>query len=507
VKAKVPAGNTEIHSLADLLPVAVRRYPQASVTCQGITLTYEQLWFRSQDWAKELTAAGVTRGTRVGVLLPNGLDFLCALFAVWEVGGTVLPIHIGYPLPALTTVLADMEVETLITNEVHRSDLESYMSSTGIRHLVVVGGALTVIRAQEIAPISERLEVAGLILLTSGSTGRPKGVQLSHGQVLANMSAVQDYMALGPMDRVLIAKPLTHSSTLVAEALLAFQTGASLEVLPIFLPGPALAALRNQNITLFAGVPAMFRILLRYPEFSQVSPEGIRFAISGETVPPELILELQRCCPQARLYIGYGLSEAGPRVSVLLPHEVAQRPQSVGRAIAGVEVWIVDRLGRRLPPGRRGEIVLRSPSVMMGYTGKAAPTAPIVNGVLRTGDLGYQDADGYLYVVGRTDDMITRGGHNVYPREVESVLLMHPGVEDAMVYGQYGKYGEQEIHALVVPRSGAALTERAVLDHCSRYLATYQRPVKLALVQELPKNLLGKRQRPRPSGPPPDQRL
>jgi long-chain acyl-CoA synthetase len=451
---------------------AAARPDAAALLVDGGPVTYADLERRAAAAAGTLRARGVGAGDRVAVLLPNGVDFVAAYFGALRLGAIVVPLN---PL------LAAPEVE---------------------QRLAASGASLLVdepLAAGE--PVAGVARVSGgdaaVILFTSGTSGRPKGAILTHGGLRAAAAAAADALRFSPRDVVLGAAPFSHvlgQSTGLLSTLLA---GGAVAVVQRFEPEGTLATMTATGTTILLGVPTMCIALCqeargRVARTARALPP-IRIAhVGGAAVPVEVAREFERVFG-AEVYEGYGLTELSGLATTYVEGQ-RRKPGSVGMALGGTELRIVSLDGAPLGAGEIGEVQFRGPSVVPGYWNDPEATRESLDaaGWLATGDVGYLDEEGYLFLVDRRKEMIIRGGYNVYPREVEEALYAHPAVLEAAVVGVPHETLGEEVAALVVLRAAAAATVEELQAWTKERVAAYKYPRRLALVESLPKGPTGK---------------
>ncbi|MGH3249446.1 MAG: AMP-binding protein, partial [Trebonia sp.] len=339
-----------------------------------------------------------------------------------------------------------------------------------------------------------------VVFYTSGTTGRPKGAELTHSNLVQNALIYGRIFKITPQDVCFVGVPLPHVGGLSLVLHTAIAAAASLVLTPRYRPAQALELMRDERVTVFHGVPTMYQTLL---EAAESSPEHARCAdevaeslrltlVGGAPPAPMLIEEFERRF-HVRLMDGYGLSETTPVVAINRPG-LPPRPGSVGTAIWGVEISIRPAGGGAAGPGTPGEVMVRGHNVMKGYLGRPDATRAAIDpdGWFHTGDIGQLDADGYLSILGREKDVIIRGGFNVYPREIEEVLLTHPGIIAAAVVGVPHRTHGEEVQAFVVPAPGTALTDQELIDWCRTTMAAYKYPRIIEFRDFLPTNAVGK---------------
>ena len=448
-----------------------------------------------------LHRAGVEPGDRVVLASPNRPGFLYAYFGILKLGAVVVPIN---PL-------------------LRRREILDILSGTGARALLhddgspVAGEAASAFaafgRGAFLARIDEEgawlgeasadfetarteAEDAALIQFTSGTTGTPLGVVHTHQSLVTGALAAQRRVEMTEEDACLVALPLSHCFAQTAQMNAGLLCGASLVLMERFAPEAVLRALGVDRPTYFCGVPTMYRAMLDHAAGQRTAWErvtgSLRLAsVGGAPVGEELVLRIEDRF-RVRVLQGYGLTET-LAMGTITPLHGERRPGSVGLPVWGMEVGVVDGEGMRLPAGRRGEVLLRGHAVMRGYHERPDLTREVLReGWLRTGDIGWLDAEGHLHIVGRSKDLIIRGGYNVHPEEVEAVLLRHPEVAEAAVTGVPHERLGEEIRAFVVPVRGSCPGSGALADWARGEMAAYKCPGRIRLVTSLPRGATGK---------------
>jgi len=331
-----------------------------------------------------------------------------------------------------------------------------------------------------------------LLIFTSGTTGVPKGVMLDHANLDAMAEMGRRALHIGPTDRCLLILPLFHVNGIVVSVLTPLLAGGSVVIGERFDPNTFFDAVEHHRPTFFSAVPTIYTMLAALPDDVRPDTSSVRFGICGAAPASAQLLTRFEYRYGFPLIEGYGLSE-GTCASTINPVEGPRRAGTVGIAFPGQQIRIVDPAGNAVPTGVDGEVTIDGPNVMRGYLGRPDETARvIVDGWLHTGDIGHLDADGYLTLVGRSKDMIIRGGENIYPKEIEDVLISDPAVLEAAVIGvPDDKWGET-VAAYVQPRPGHAINPEALQALCARNLAGYKRPTTITVMDAIPKNAVGK---------------
>jgi long-chain acyl-CoA synthetase len=468
-------------SLASVLADSARRYPDKTGLVQGPARhTYRDLWAGALAVAGGLVETGVRPGDRVALIAPNVVGFVHGYYGILAAGGVVVPVptllntdEVGYLVghSGATLVLHDAAFAGIATAlDVPAVDLATLADRTPLR-----------------THTSRQAEDPAVIFYTSGTTGRPKGAVLTHLNLVLNATVnAFDANEIRHADVVLGCLPLFHTFGQTVSMNGSFRVGATLVLQPRFDPAGAIALMRDEGTTMFFGVPTMYVRLL--DAVSGPMP-SLRVCVSGGASLPVAVLERFEAAFGTTVLEGYGLSETSPTASVNQP-VYGTRPGTVGHPVWGVEVEIAaeaveDRI-ELLPAGELGEIVIRGHNVFAGYLDDPAATAAaLVDGWFRTGDIGRKDADGFTWIVDRKKDLIIRGGFNVYPREVEEVLVRHPAVAQVAVIGLPDPDTGEEVCAVVVPASPDCDPE-ALIAWSREHLGRHKYPRQVRLTDSLP---------------------
>ncbi|MCS3876441.1 acyl-CoA synthetase (AMP-forming)/AMP-acid ligase II [Gordonia amarae] len=434
--------------------------------------------------AATLRAAGVGRGDVVAIKLPNTAVLVVAMFAAWRLGAAATPIN-----PSLTTA----EVEYQISDAGAKVLVSSDGAGTSVP--VLEADSLTAAEPDGGEPEAEPTDVA-LLIYTSGTTGRPKGVVLSVANLVSMVSTNASSSDMSESDHSLLILPLFHVNAIIVSVLGPLAYEGCVTIAGRFDPRTFFDRLESSGATYFSAVPTIYTMLLGLPPEVKPDTSKVRFAVCGAAPASVELLEGFEKRYGIPLIEGYGLSECTCSATCN-PLDGVRKVGSVGPALPGVEIKIVDRDGRECPTGEPGEVLLRGENVMRGYLNRPEENEKtLVDGWLRTGDVGYLDEDAYLFLVDRAKDMIIRGGENIYPKEIETVVYGVPGVAEAAVIGRPDdKYGEVPV-LYVSAHPGAELTTAAIAEHVGTQLAKYKRPVDIIITDTLPKNPVGKLDKP-----------
>ncbi len=447
--------------------------------------------------AAGLRERGLEHGDRVGIMLPNSVEAVVAIQGVLRAGGAIMPINPTAKHDRVHDLLRRSGAAILLCDEERKSEAGRAIGD-GVD--AAIFSSLDEL-GSDAAPPGETLgdEDLAALLHTSGSTGGPKGVMHCHGGLGFVTDSIIEYLQLGPSDRVLNLLPLSFGYGL-SHLLICLRSGATLILEPgVGLPGRIVKLLEEKQITGLPGVPTVFQLLLTLKSLSERDFGDLRFLTNaGAALPTPAIEEVRKAFPKATLFSMYGQTEC-IRTCYLPPDQLDVRPESVGVAIPGSETWIEDDEGNKVGPGDVGELIVRGPHVMQGYWQNPGATAERVREgrhpgerVLATNDLFRTDDEGFLYFVGRRDDIIKSRGEKVPPREVEEVLHLDPELKEAAVVGVSDRLLGEAVHAHVSPREGSELDVASLKRLCAEHLEDYMVPQRIVVHTELPRNNNGK---------------
>ncbi|KAA5828409.1 long-chain fatty acid--CoA ligase [Saccharopolyspora hirsuta] len=516
-------------NLAVFLDDSSRSCPtRDALVCGDRRLTYAEVGALANRVAALLVSRGIEPGDRVAVTCPNLPEFPAVYYGILKAGAVVVPLNVLLKDREIAHHLNDSGARAyfcfegspgLPTGEYGRAaaaraeaceDLFIITADPGAA--APFGGVETLMQALSTQPtefetvVREATDTA-VILYTSGTTGQPKGAELTHANMVLNALTANQLFDSTPAepDTHLVALPLFHSFGQSINMNAAFSVGATLVLVPRFEPSAVLELMAREDVTVLAGVPTMYWGLLGALDGSVDVGRiagNLRLAISGgSALPVEIHARFEQRFG-VQIHEGYGLSETSP-LAIFSPPGRAPRPGSIGLPVWGVEVRLVDEQWNAVVGADRiGEIAVRGHNVMKGYFGKPDATAGVMrNGWFRTGDLARRDDDGFYYIVDRAKDLIVRGGFNVYPREVEEVLMSHEAVSLAAVVGVPHESRGEEVKAFVIREESARITEAELVAWSKERLASYKYPRVVEFVDALPMTATGKvlkRELPRP---------
>ena len=486
---------------------SARRFPGKTAIVAGERrVSYATLAADAARVARALRAGGVGRGERVVVFQENSPETIAALFGVLQAGAVFSVVNPGTKLDKLAYILNNCAARALVT--------EPKLAAVATEAAKMAPSLVTTITAPlpredesenkiDIGEAGIDLDLA-MIVYTSGSTGFPKGVTMTHQNVVAASASIMSYLESRAEDVVLSVLPLAFDYGLY-QALMCVRAGATLVLEKSFTyPAVLLDRLRRERVTGLPLVPTIAAVLLQMKDLAPGLFPDLRYITNtAAALPPAHIARLQELFPATRLFSMYGLTEC-KRCTYLPPEELARRPGSVGIAIPGTEAYVVDDSGARLPPGAVGELVIRGAHVMKGYWGDPEATARALRPgphpwekVLYTGDLFRADEQGFLYFVGRKDDIIKSRGEKVSPKEIENVLYELAGVREAAAIGVPDPLLGMAIKAVLALEPGTSYSEREVIRHCAKRLEDFMVPKLVEFRVALPKSENGKISRSR----------
>jgi long-chain acyl-CoA synthetase len=487
-----------MHNLHDLLRRSADHAPSTLLLAHdGRHLTYGVADEAASRVAWSLRERGIAAGDRVILALPNGPEYLLAYFGILKAGAVVIPTSAEEPAAGLAQIVATSKAKAMFVRSrtrgraadsapvlaLHDGDaevaFEALLDAGGNLHLHRPGDALA------------------MVLFTSGSTGAPKGVMLSHANLLANTDAVATYLRLSASDGAALMLPFSYSygdsvlrtHVAVGGFIAASPTDGS--------PGDLLDAIERYACTGLPGVAPLLALAAATQEQRPRRLRSLRYVTqAGGPIHPTVIDAVRACFAPAELFLMYGQTEAGPRLTYLPPADLDRKRGSVGRAVPGITLRIAGPGGEELAPGVVGELVARGPSVMLGYLDDPVESGRVLrDGELWTGDAASIDEDGFVYLAGRTREMLKVAGHRVAPQEIADALLSFPEVADSAVLGLADRVLGQTIAAVIVPADPAgdsAALQRSILARCATLLPPHKRPSHVFAVDRLPRNRRGK---------------
>ena len=475
---------------------------KTAIRFAGRDISYAELAALIDRLAAALAASGAKRGSCVAYLGCNSPEMLALLFASARVGALFMPLNWRLAGAEHLQMLQDCPPALLFVAPQSVAQTDALRDALGPMTRITFGAAdggwiswaEFCGRGKGPAPNDPEAgeDTPLLICYTSGSTGKPKGVLLTQGAIACNADNSSDMHALSPDDRVLTVLPLFHVGGLNIQTTPALRAGCTLVLHPRFDPDAALEAIERERITLMLVVPAVLDMMMASPRWATTDLTSLRMMSIGSSIVPTHLIEAvhARGVPMPQVY---GATETCPIAAYLKRDEAQQKVGSTGRSAAHCQLRVVGSDAADLPPGQAGEILVKGRNVMAGYwKAPQATAAALVDGWYHTGDMGYLDKEGYLTVVGRSKEMIISGGENIYPAEIENLLIECPDIAEASVIGRPDARWGEIVVAVVVPRADRRVTSEQVLKLLEGRIARYKHPKEVVVVSQLPKTALGK---------------
>jgi acyl-CoA synthetase (AMP-forming)/AMP-acid ligase II len=490
----------------DFLSTSADKFPgKTCVFYDGKEYTYEELRSMSSKVTNTLHDLGIKKGETVGILLKNSVEYIASYYGCLMAGAITVPIKTDITSKELKTLASMSGIKVLFTEKRYHkyirnmNEIHSFISKDQTDQGDVMG---KLINFKEI--LSKKEENIGdkrivpddiaSIIFTSGSTGSPKGVTLSHFNIVENTKSIIQYLNLCPVDRIMVILPFYY---VYGKSLLNthIAVGGSLIIENSYIyPNTVLEKMHSAGATGFAGVPSTFTILLNRSSIGKYAFPSLRYITqAGGPMPPSVIKRVAEVFPGKDIFIMYGATEASARLTYLHPSKLLEKLGSIGKAIPGVRVEIKREDGSVTNEREIGEIVAFGGNIMKGYWNDPEATSNALRGGgYHTGDLAYRDEDGYIFLVGRKDDVMKIAGHKVSTREVEDLIYEIPEVHEAVVVGVPDDILGKRSDAFVVKKKGSSLTEKDILDYCRQKVPAYMVPSFVRFIDNIPKNESGK---------------
>jgi acyl-CoA synthetase (AMP-forming)/AMP-acid ligase II len=500
-------------NIGTLFTKSAKSFPERLAICYGDQeWTYAELNERINRLTNGFRELGLHKGDHVAILSFNCPEFLEALFACFKAGLCAVPINFRLHPREYSFIIDHSDSAAVVFGEDFRDPLYSFKEEMPkVNHYICIANPregmlkyedLISNRSSKFEDVEVDRDDLAWLFYTSGTTGSPKGAMLTHGNLLAmTMSFYADMAPLGPDDAVLHAAPLSHASG--CYSLPNFAKAANNVILEMrsFNPQAVCETIQRRKITNMFVAPTMVKILVSWPEIGNYDLSSLKcLDYGGGPMYVEDLKEAVRKLGQCLVQV-YGQGESPMTISYLRSEEhllegteeQMVRLQSAGIARTDVEVKVFDENDNEVPQGEIGEIVLRGEEVMRGYWKNPEATAETLRGGwLHTGDVGKMDERGYIYLLDRSKDMVISGGENIYPREIEDVILRHPAVHEVAVIGVPDDYWGEALKAVISLKPGMQASEQEIIDFCKQYLASYKKPKSVEFIGELPKSSYGK---------------
>ncbi|MDQ0270344.1 long-chain-fatty-acid--CoA ligase [Cytobacillus purgationiresistens] len=490
-------------SLYELLQQTVQEFPETIAVIDGpMQLTYEELKEAVDSFASVLFKQGLKKGDRVGLMLPNCIHYIVSYYAVQRLGGVIVQVNPQYQTFELAYILDDAAPAWFICERKQRDKVVLVQAFNDV-HVIYTKDendkdqVFQRTEKMELPPIDiETKEDVAVIQYTGGTTGQSKGVMLTHFNIVCNIhqsgAAFADALIKGE-ERILGVAPLTHAMSMTNMSN-TVRLASTFIILEKFIATKVIQLIRKYKPTMMLGSPTMYIALLNHPDLQHDDLSCFKVCISGSAPIPAQVLKSLEEKSGANIFEGFGLSEATTSTH-RTPLNGKRKIGSVGSPIALTEAKIVDELTgmTELPPGEKGELIIKGPQVMKGYWNKPNETDLVIrDGWLYTGDIAVRDEEDYYFIVGRKKDMVIAGGLNIYPAEVEEVIYQHPSVAEACTFGVPDPYLGEKLYAVVILKEGASLSAEELAKWCEDKIARYKVPRVIEFRDALPKTIVGK---------------
>jgi long-chain acyl-CoA synthetase len=482
-------------SLGKMLLESAERYGDHWALIHGETrITYRELNRHACALGNHLRSLGLGKGDKVALMLPNCPEFVIAYFAIQKIGGVAVTLNVQSTPYELLHLLGNSDSQCLITQGMLAKRFEEIQKELPLcRHLITTNGPGEDSLFREIVakgPFTEEIpELAAddpaVMIYTAGLTGKPLGAVLTHHNLLTQSVLLRTICHLDEHNTGLAVIPLFHSFGAVANMLALLRIGAGVVLMDRFTLDAIFTAIEKEKVTYIAAVPRLFLGMLFHAGAEKYKTDSLKFCVTGgAAMPPDFIPVFEKRFG-VKIMEGYGLTEASP-ASSFSRLEMPQKPGSIGIPLPGVEAKIVDETGIEVPRETVGELILKGDNIMKGYYKDDEMTAQVIKeGWLYTSDLGRMDAEGYIFLTGRKKRMIITSGFNVYPREIEIVLCLHPTVLAARIVGKEDLLRGEIVKAIIVKKPGAEIEEKELLKHCRTYLSSYKVPREIEFAETI----------------------
>jgi len=476
----------------------------ALVSHEGTPLTYGELDRLSNCFADSLIRMGFGKGDHLATLALNCNELLIAFFGIFKMGGLMVPINVRLAPLEMAWILDHSETSALV----YSRDFEKTVGAIRprlpkVRSFMMFEEPASPETAGFQAILQEgkdefpSLEILGddeaMIVYTAGTTGRPKGVLLTHNSIIWNCINWAHTGTFRSGDRVLQVFPLYHVAA-IGNVFTNFYLGATIYLKKIFDPKDCLETIQREKITRWGAAPTVFNMLLQTPEVDRYETNSVTLLGSGAAIMPvETSRRLKEIFPKARIFDNYGMTEASGGITTLSPEDSPRKTACVGQPLICLEMRVINEQGEDQAPGEIGEVVFRGNNLMKSYYKDSEATEEAIRGGwMHTGDLGRLDEEGFLYIVDRKKDMIITGAENVFPREVEEILYLHPKIAEAAVIGVPDPKWGEAIKAVVTLKAGESASPEEIIGFCRQQIAGFKCPKSVDFIEALPKNPAGK---------------
>ena len=467
---------------------------------RNIFINYAELYQRSLTVSKMLNKIIPFKSLNIAIFYPNSINYVIAYFAIQFINKVVVPLDVHAKKPEIYAEILFCEIDLILTDSKNMDCLVELLKDYSHKIIVfnidtnsycIVNSFKSYINKTDNMQNGDENDVA-VMLSTSGTTSIPKRVMLTHRNIISNVESKIVSLGLTQNDKVLISIPMFTASCNSTQLLTHIYLGSSIVIMDLFFPKEFFKIVAKEKITNYTCVPSILIMILEYPYAPKYDYTSLKYILfSGSTISKEVYLKLVQKFPEIQFVNCYGQTECTARVTQLLSPNILKKINSVGNCVPGVSLYIAGENGEKLPPFTNGEVMVKGPGVMKGYYKRPTETKKIImNGWVKTGDIGYMDEEGFLYLLGRIRNMIISGGKKIFPEEIERTLLKCDDVKEAYVYAQKHKILGEIPVAKVVLKNCKGNTNLKLF--CKKYLANYKITHEIKIVNYIPKNLNNK---------------
>lgn len=472
----------------DYLIECIEKHSDSTVFDENHTMSYKTFGELSVMHGKKLLSK-LKRKSKCAILCSESLNCAIALVACWHADMVPILISPNYGEEQNKKILELTTPSLLIIDD------GSTSTAFNCYYDISRGSFSGYIDFKE---LDSSLSDVACIMCTSGTTGIPKGVLISTSALIENIRMINEYFRLTNSEKIIISRPLYHCAVLTGEFLVSLMNGTNIGFLDgKYNPIRVLDFIMKKNINVICGTPSLLyhisSVILKRNVITPIK----KVVSSGECLSEKCARVIRKGFPTSKIFNVYGLTEAAPRVSYLPCEKFDEYPSSVGRPLKGIKIKVVDEQGQEVPINHRGEVLIKTPCIMEGYYNNYQLTNQVIqNGWLKTGDIGYKDLNGYLYIVSRADDMIIKGGMNIYPVEIENIIMQIDAIKDCIVYSHKNFVSEEIVIDIVFAEGFTEICEKELMAILSQLLPSYQMPSKINIVEYIQKTPSGKKIRP-----------
>ena len=466
----------------------MQNYPDSKLFSNEIIYTYSQIINMAEEHG-EILKNKLHKTAKCAILCDSGINCFLAILSCWYAGLVPIPLSVNYGVENCIKIIELTQPDILIV-DTDKYRLCPYQYNITNKNIVFEKNEI--IR-------DDSLNDVAIIMCTSGTTGIPKGIMITNYGLRLNILKINDYFKINIKDRIMIARPVYHCAVLTGELLVSVFNGLDIGFLDeIYNPYSLLQFALKNNITILCGTPTLFNHLSELSQKNNIKHLIKKIAISGECLNKRNAINIRKGFPDAEIYNVYGLTEASPRVSYLPPEKYDAYSESVGIPLEGIQIKIVDQNYNELPINTKGLIMIKTPCIMKGYYKNPEMTKKVINNKwLNTGDIGFIDNNKYLYILSRADDMIIKGGMNIYPKEIETQIELITQIKECIAYGKKSVTGQVIALDILLNDEYKTMTKKEIMILLSTILPAYQMPSEINITDIIKKNASGKIIRPR----------